>query len=118
MTHVAARAETRHQNVEQARYLSELVDAAPELEPMAPVMLNVVAFRYRADHLDDVTLDVPNEELIYRLHESGLAVPSGTTLNGRYAIRACVTNHRSRRDDFDLFIRELIRVGNQLANEG
>jgi glutamate/tyrosine decarboxylase-like PLP-dependent enzyme len=106
------------QNVEQARYLSELVDAAPELEPMAPVMLNVVAFRYRADHLDDPALDALNEELIYRLHESGVAVPSGTTLNGRYAIRACVTNHRSRRDDFDLFVRELVRLGDQLANEG
>jgi hypothetical protein len=39
-----------------------------------------------------------------RLQESGLAVPSGTLLNGRFALRACVCNHRSVRADFDLFV--------------
>ncbi|MBE0690310.1 MAG: hypothetical protein IH587_09345, partial [Anaerolineae bacterium] len=46
-----------------------------------------------------------------------LAVPSYTRLDGRYAIRVCITNHRSRREDFDLFVRETLRLGRELAAE-
>jgi glutamate/tyrosine decarboxylase-like PLP-dependent enzyme len=37
------------QNIKQAQYLAELVEAAPELELVAPVPLNIVCFRYCAD---------------------------------------------------------------------
>jgi hypothetical protein len=56
-----------------------------------------------------------NQELLVRLHESGVALPSYTTLNGAYAIRACVTNHRSRREDFDILVREVVRLGKELV---
>ena len=42
------------QNIDQARYLAGLVDAAPELELALPVSLNVVCFRYVRPGLDDV----------------------------------------------------------------
>ena len=99
------------QNVEQARYLADLVDAAPKLERLAPVPLNIVCFRFKADHLDDAALNQLNQELLIELHESGIAAPSSTTLNGKYAIRTAITNHRSRRADFDLLVREVIRLG-------
>jgi glutamate/tyrosine decarboxylase-like PLP-dependent enzyme len=103
------------QNVSQARYLAALVDAAPQLERLAPVPLNIVCFRYRAEGLDDLALNELNQELLIRLHESGLAVPSYTILDGRYALRAAITNHRSRREDFDLLVREVIRLGDELV---
>ena len=34
------------QNVAQARYLAELVEATPDLELLAPVDLNIVCFRF------------------------------------------------------------------------
>src|SRR5262249_17406265 len=40
------------QNVAQARYLAALVDAAPDLERLAPVPLNVVCFRFAHGHPD------------------------------------------------------------------
>jgi glutamate/tyrosine decarboxylase-like PLP-dependent enzyme len=100
------------QNVRQAHYLAELVTAAPDLELLAPVSLNVVCLRYRGDGaLDSDQLDVLNRELLSRLQEGGRVVPSHTVLNGRYAIRAAITNHRSRRTDFELFVREVSAVG-------
>jgi len=33
-----------------------------------------------------------NEELLIRLHESGVAVPSYTTLGGNYCLRAAIAN--------------------------
>ena len=45
-----------------------------------------------------------------RLQESGEAVPSGTVLGGRFALRVAITNHRSRRPDFDLLVRATLRA--------
>ncbi|NIV91992.1 amino acid decarboxylase, partial [candidate division KSB1 bacterium] len=68
------------QNVDQARYLAELVDAAPELERVAPVPLNIVCFRFTADGLDKVALNELNLELLMQLQESGIVVPSNTMI--------------------------------------
>jgi glutamate/tyrosine decarboxylase-like PLP-dependent enzyme len=102
------------QNVHQARYLAELVDQTPQLQRLAPVPLNIVCFRYRADGLDDEALNRLNQEILIQMHESGVAAPSYTTLNGRYAIRVAIVNHRSRREDFELLVSETVRLGKAL----
>ena len=99
------------QNIEQARYLAELVRAAPDLELMAPVALNIVCFRWMSPGLDEPRLGALDQELLLRLHESGIAVPSNALLGDRYALRVAITNHRSRREDFDLLVREVRRLG-------
>ncbi|HYH83359.1 MAG TPA: pyridoxal-dependent decarboxylase [Longimicrobium sp.] len=103
------------QNVAQARYLAARVEAEPELELLAPVPLNVVCFRYAAAGMDDARLNAVNEEILLRLQEGGIAVPSGTTLQGRYAIRVANVNHRSRRADFDLLADSVLRIGRELV---
>jgi glutamate/tyrosine decarboxylase-like PLP-dependent enzyme len=103
------------QNIDQARYLAELIDATPELELVAPVTLNVVCFRYIGSGLGDAALDALNKEILVELQEQGIAVPSGTTIAGKYVLRVGHTNHRSRREDFDVLVREVIRIGQELA---
>lgn len=102
------------QNVRQAQYLYELIEADPFLENLSPVSLNVVNFRFRVDDKDDQALNELNEELLLRLQESGIAVPSSTELHGKYALHVAITNHRSQREDFDLLVREVVRLGKQL----
>jgi aromatic-L-amino-acid decarboxylase len=102
------------QNVEQARHLERLVREAPDLELLAPVPLNIVCLRYVGATRGDTALDALNQELLMRLQERGIAVPSAATLNGRFAIRVAITNHRSRRDDFDLLVREVRSIGREL----
>lgn len=80
--------------------------------------LNVVCFRFGAEHLCDLQLNKLNEEILFRLHESGIAIPSYTTLQGKYALRVAITNHRSRRDDFALMLREVIKLGVAIAGKG
>jgi aromatic-L-amino-acid/L-tryptophan decarboxylase len=103
------------QNIDQARYLGELVKASPELELSAPVMLNVVCFRYVALALGDAELDELNKQIIVELQEQGVAVLSGTIINGKYVLRAANANHRSRRGDFEVLVREVIRIGKELT---
>jgi glutamate/tyrosine decarboxylase-like PLP-dependent enzyme len=101
------------QNVDQAAYLAARVRETTDLELLAPVPLNVVCFRYRGDGQAD--LDQINKSILVRLHEAGVAAPSYTVLGGRYALRVCITNHRTRREDLDLLVREVVRLGRELC---
>ncbi|HXE58430.1 MAG TPA: pyridoxal-dependent decarboxylase [Gemmatimonadales bacterium] len=102
------------QNVRQARYLASRVEADPELELVAPAPLNVVCFRYAPAGADPAGLDRLNEEILLALQERGIAVPSSTVLAGKLALRVAITNHRSRREDFDLLLESVKRIGQEL----
>jgi glutamate/tyrosine decarboxylase-like PLP-dependent enzyme len=106
------------QNIDQAKYLAKLVEASPHLQLVAPVPMNIVCFRFTAPELSDEQQNKLNEELLIRLQESGVAVPSSTTLRGRFAIRCAITNQRSRRQDFEILVKEVERIGEQLLREG
>ena len=98
-------------NVAQAHYFGGLVRADPQLELMAPIGLDIVCFRFNPGGLADDALDTLNKEILMRLHEEGIAVPSYTTLRGRYSLRIAIANHRSIQDDFDVLAREVVRIG-------
>jgi aromatic-L-amino-acid/L-tryptophan decarboxylase len=87
------------------------------LELLVPASLNIVCFRYKGQIEDPAALDTLNKELLVRLHESGAAAPSYTVIRGKYAIRMCNTNHRSRREDFEILVKEVVRLGRQLVKE-
>ncbi len=102
------------QNMAQAQYLAKRVDEHPLLERLAPVQLNIVCFRYNPGGLELPQLNRLNEEILLRLHESGIAAPSSTLLEGRYCLRAAITNHRSRLEDFDLLVETVVRIASQV----
>lgn len=104
------------QNIDQAAYLAGLIRAAPELELAAPVPLNVVCFRYVNEGMDGPGQDRLNKDIEIELQEGGIAVVSGTIINGRYALHAAITNHRSTRQDFNVLVRETIRIGRELTS--
>ncbi|MEX2519833.1 MAG: pyridoxal-dependent decarboxylase [Paracoccaceae bacterium] len=97
-------------NVAQAAHLGRLVDAAHDLERLAPVSLNIVCFRYAPDGFDG-DLDALNREIVMDLQESGIAAPSTTMIRGRAAIRVNITNHRTRLADMDILVGAIQRIG-------
>jgi aromatic-L-amino-acid/L-tryptophan decarboxylase len=106
------------QNVHQARYLRGLVESTKGLELAAEVPLNIVCLRYTGSLRDAAAIDALNRELLLRLHESGVAGPSYTVINGTFALRVCITNHRSKLEDFDILVREVVRLGGVLESGG
>jgi glutamate/tyrosine decarboxylase-like PLP-dependent enzyme len=102
-------------NVEQANYLGDLVEASPELELAAPIGLDIVCFRYNPGGMSQEDLNALNRELLVKLQTGGVAAPSYTTLHGDYCLRAAISNHRSRQEDFDLMVEEVIRLGRELT---
>ena len=99
------------QNVAQARYLAELVDQHPQLERLAPAPLNIVCFRFDAPLQDEAAMNALNQEILWRIQETGVALPSHTMLGGKFAIRVAITNHRSRREDFEVLVRAVADTG-------
>ncbi|MFZ6772049.1 pyridoxal phosphate-dependent decarboxylase family protein [Undibacterium sp. SXout7W] len=106
-----------------ARYLATQVAAHSELELLAPVTLNIVCFRYHPDRTDhpnhQITaeqLDELNRDIVADLHESGIAAPSTTTIQGKAAIRAAIVNHRTMQQDIDALIAAVLHHGNIRAS--
>jgi aromatic-L-amino-acid decarboxylase len=99
------------QNVEQTRYLVRKIEDHPRLELLAPAPLNVACFRFRAEGLSAEQLDRLNTEVLLRVQESGVAVPSSTVVNGAFAIRACNVNHRATRADVDALLQAVLDHG-------
>ncbi|MCF6305721.1 MAG: pyridoxal-dependent decarboxylase [Rhodobacteraceae bacterium] len=91
-------------NCEQAKLLERLVIAHPKLEMVAPVAMQIVCFRH-------IGSDALNEEIVLRLQEEGIAVPSTTRINGRLAIRVNITNHRTTDEDLQVLVDGICRLG-------
>ena len=99
------------QNVAQAQYLATLIKSRANLELLADVPLNVVCFRYRPDDSPEESLAALNKELLMLLQESGIAVISSTVLDGKFALRVAITNHRSKREDFEILLDAVVKIG-------
>ncbi len=89
-----------------ARYLESRIAETPELELLAPVELNIVCFRYRADECPSV-----NARIVIDLQESGSVAPSTTIIDGRLAIRAAIVNHRTSRSEIDTLVDKTVALG-------
>ncbi|HEX8786799.1 MAG TPA: cytochrome D ubiquinol oxidase subunit I, partial [Telluria sp.] len=55
-----------------------------------------------------------NREIVLKLHDEGRVAPSSTELEGRYAIRAAIVNHRSGPADVDALVDAVLRAGRAL----
>jgi aromatic-L-amino-acid/L-tryptophan decarboxylase len=93
-----------------ARYLEQRITETAELELLAPVELNIVCFRYRAHEPDRV-----NAEIVVRLQESGSVAPSTTIIDGQFAIRAAIVNHRTSQIEIDKLIEDILALGRSLT---
>ena len=105
------------QNIDQCAYLGEQIQANPSLELLAPVNMNIVCYRYNPGNLDEEQLNILNKELLMRMQEQGVAAPSSTVLNGKYAIRVANTNHRTRLHHLDEMIAGTVKIGDILMKE-
>jgi glutamate/tyrosine decarboxylase-like PLP-dependent enzyme len=96
-----------------ARHLADVVDAAPDLERLADVPLNIVCFRYRPPGLSDVELDDVNRRLADALLDDGRVFAGGAVYRGHAALRPAISNWRTTAADLDRrvdVVRELRRA--------
>jgi glutamate/tyrosine decarboxylase-like PLP-dependent enzyme len=93
-----------------ARHLAERVDAAPELERLAEVRLNIVCFRARPDGVAEADLDQLNRELGEALIRDGRVFAGTTTYEGRVAFRPAIVNWQTTEADVELLVEVLLEL--------
>jgi aromatic-L-amino-acid decarboxylase len=75
------------QHIKFASHLKEEILKESDFEVLAPVIINVVCFRYKPAGIDEMKLNAINEKLNHTLNDSGKIYLSHTVLNGKYILR-------------------------------
>jgi glutamate/tyrosine decarboxylase-like PLP-dependent enzyme len=106
-------------HVSLAQRLMAAVDAAPDLEPAAPAGLSVVCFRYAPPRWAGgmARLDALNKTLVERIQAEGRTFLTGTTLRGRFALRACVLHYGTTEVDVDALVDTVRDTGAALTGD-
>jgi glutamate/tyrosine decarboxylase-like PLP-dependent enzyme len=102
-------------NLDLAQHLAAVVDAAPDLERLAEVTLNIVCFRYRPPGTDDgPALDELNRRIGEAALADGRVFFGATRYEGRTALRPAFVNWRTREADADLVPQVVLELGSAL----
>ena len=109
------------QNVEQVKYFTQLLrQHANQFQVLATGPLNIVCFRCVVSRSNEIGLDTLNElnkQLLVTLQERGIAVVSPIVVDGdKFAMRMCITNHRTKMSDMDMFMAQLIELTDELLH--
>jgi aromatic-L-amino-acid decarboxylase len=106
------------QNLDQTAYLEELIAKEPDLQVTAPVASNIVCFRYKPEGLAEGEIEELNRAIFEELNRRSFWMVSDTTIKGRYTLRACNVNHRTRREDLAFLVREVREIGHAAHRSG
>jgi aromatic-L-amino-acid decarboxylase len=101
-----------------ARHIARRAGEDQRLELLAPPILSICCFRYRASGLDDRDLDELNAEIARRLRAEGRYVPSTTRIRGSLAIRPCYINPRTTIAEVNGLADRVRELGDQLTSAG
>jgi aromatic-L-amino-acid/L-tryptophan decarboxylase len=100
------------EDLDLAQSLARRIEDSDQLELLAPVELSAVCFRARG--VASADLDELNRLVLTAVNERGRVYISNATINGRFALRACITNHRTTADDLEVLIAEVLDVASAL----
>ena len=94
-------------DLEHARQLAELVRGNHSLELLAPVELSAVCFGCVRPGATDSQLDEMNAAVLKRVIQRGRVYISNASIRGRFALRACFVNHRTKEEDVRAVVEEV-----------
>ena len=112
------------QDIQLCALLQRLVEAHPELEPIAHG-LSICSFRYvpielrgaRKEQDTEPYLNGLNQAIQDHLERSGEAFVSNVVVRGRYALRACIVNINTTLEDVEALPEVIARIGRQVHEE-
>jgi glutamate/tyrosine decarboxylase-like PLP-dependent enzyme len=96
-------------NISVAKHLANAVKGSADFELMAPAPLSIVCFRYKAGD------DEFNKRLMVEVQRDGDSYLSNATINGRFALRACIVNFRTTIADVDRLLATIRRVAARMT---
>ncbi len=104
-------------NCEQASWLASRIKESESFHLAAPTSLNIVCFQAEVPGGARIDSDELNREIVMRVQERGIAVPSTAEIDGRLCIRVNITNHRTRREDLEIFLVAIEETRREIVHE-
>ena len=92
-----------------ARHLARLIDDSDDFERVAPAPLSIVCFRWQRGD------DAFNRALMVEMQRDGESYVSNAVINGRFALRACMVNFRTRPADAERLLATIRRVASRMT---
>lgn len=100
----------------QARRLADAIQQESELELLAAGELSAVCFRHRGTgDQSEEDLNRFNLALLKRVVARGRVYLSNAALHGKFSLRACIVNHRTKDADVDAVIPEVQTAAREIA---
>jgi glutamate/tyrosine decarboxylase-like PLP-dependent enzyme len=91
------------------------VEREPELELAAPPETSIVAFRARPAGCPPSRLDALNRALPESVQARGRAFVTGTVLDGRETLRACILHPDTGSRHLAILVSEVVATARELA---
>jgi glutamate/tyrosine decarboxylase-like PLP-dependent enzyme len=105
--------ESIREDLHLAQVLTASIDAEPALERLAPVPLSAVCFRYSGA---SGGLDALNRAILNRVIRRGRVYISNATIHGKFALRACIVNHRTTEADVQAVVTEVLAAAAEISS--
>jgi glutamate/tyrosine decarboxylase-like PLP-dependent enzyme len=99
-----------------AQRVAAAVDAAPDLERLAEVPLNIVCFRFHPPDAAESELDDLNRKLGAMVLEDGRVFFGTTQYAGKVAFRPAIVNWRTTEKDVDMIVEVTRELGSRLLS--
>ena len=81
--------------------------------------LSAVCFRHRgATGMSEDGVNQFNAGVLQRTLRRGRVYISNATLSGRFCLRACIVNHRTKNADIDAVVPEVLAAAKEMAADG
>jgi len=94
-----------------AQHLAGDIASEARLELLAPVALSAVCFRHLPQAGGDS--DKLNQEILRSVNRRGRVFLSNASIYGKFALRACIVNHRTTARDVERVVSEVLEVGRE-----
>jgi aromatic-L-amino-acid/L-tryptophan decarboxylase len=106
-------------NIAVARHLANAVEQSDDFELVAPAPLSIVCFRLLqrggTPFLGVTETDDFNKRLMVEVQRDGDSYLSNAIINGRFSLRACIVNFRTRIADVERLLATIRRVAARMT---
>ena len=103
-------------DIAHAQRLADAIEREPQLELMSRGELSAVCFRYRGRNASSENdVNQLNAAILKRTQKRGRVYISNATLAGKFCLRACIVNHRTKDADVDAVIPEVLTAAKEVG---
>lgn len=113
---LAAFRESIKKDLAHAYRLADAIEREPGLELIGRGELSAVCFRSRGSgETSEDALNQLNASILKRTRKRGRVYLSNATLAGKFCLRACILNHRTKDSDVDAVVPEVLAAASELT---